>query len=334
MVIGLLTSIEGEPLAIRAFRGNTADPSTVAEQITCLQKQFDVSDVIFVGDRGMVKSKGKKQLNTEQLHYITALTDAQVRTLLKENILQPDLFDDTVVEVGHANKRYVLRRNEQVRRREKQRIEDKLKRLGILVTARNEKTQASKRADVEKGLINLQNWVKKYRLQSFVTLTLKERQIMTHMDEAAKTDAMLLDGCYVMETDVAIDKLSKEEIDASYRNLQQMERDFRTLKTGFLEIRPIFVRKKTRTQGHVFVAMLALKIIRLFDQKLQRDFKTTEQDPHTITREDALVALSRFIFLRYQVNDEPVLRLPQPDDLQRSIFKALGISLPRQKTSL
>ena len=334
IVIGLLTSVEGEPLAIRVFRGNTADPSTVAEQITCLRKQFAVSDVIFVGDRGMVKSKGKKQLNTEQLHYITALTDAQVRTLLKENILQPDLFDATVVEVEHANKRYVLRRNEQVRHREKQRIEDKLKRLETLVKERNEKTQSSQRADAEKGLINLQNWVKKYRLHTFVTLTLKERQITIHLDEAAKADSMLLDGCYVMETDVATDKLSKEEIDASYRNLQQVERDFRTLKTGFLEVRPIFVRKKTRTQGHVFVAMLALKITRLFDQKLQRVFKTTEQDPHTVTREDALAALSRFIFLRYQVNGESVLRLPQPDDLQRSIFKALGISLPRQKASL
>src|SRR5437763_1400957 len=60
IVIGLLTDPSGEPLAVRAFRGNTADPKTVATQIEILTKQFAVQDVVFVGDRGMVKSTGKQ----------------------------------------------------------------------------------------------------------------------------------------------------------------------------------------------------------------------------------------------------------------------------------
>lgn len=334
IVIGLLTSIEGEPLAIRVFEGNTSDPGTVAEQVETLKKQFAVTEVIFVGDRGMVKTKGKELLNAHNMRYITALTDAQVRTLLKRNLIQPELFDETITEVEETGKRYILRRNDQVRHRELKRVENKLKRLGSLVDARNEKTKKSRRTNAEKGLLTLRNWVKKYRLKSFVTLTLEERQIIIQVNEEAKIAAMLLDGCYVMETDVSAGILTTEEVDACYRNLQKVEHDFRTLKTGFLEIRPIFVRKKTRTEGHVFVAMLALKITRAFEEKLQSEFGTTKEDPHTVTLADALEALSRFIFLRYEINGKSMLRLPQPDDLQHAILKALGITLPRKRAGM
>src|SRR5271167_3166724 len=62
IVIGLLTDDEGEPLAVRVMSGNRSDPTTVVDQIKILQEQFGVQDVIFVGDRGMVKSKGKQAL--------------------------------------------------------------------------------------------------------------------------------------------------------------------------------------------------------------------------------------------------------------------------------
>jgi transposase len=59
IVIGLLTDEAGEPLAVRVFEGNTADPMTVPTQITILKQRFQVDEVVFVGDRGMVQAKGK-----------------------------------------------------------------------------------------------------------------------------------------------------------------------------------------------------------------------------------------------------------------------------------
>ena len=75
IVIGLLADPTGEPLAVRVFSGNTSDPKTVADQIQILSQQFAVKDVVFVGDRGMVKSAGKKALDAVGFHYISALTD-------------------------------------------------------------------------------------------------------------------------------------------------------------------------------------------------------------------------------------------------------------------
>jgi hypothetical protein len=90
IVIGLLADEAGEPLAVRVFAGNRNDPTTVGEQIRILQQQFQVEELVFVGDRGMVKSKGKEALTAAGLRYITALTDPQIRGLLGQGILQSD----------------------------------------------------------------------------------------------------------------------------------------------------------------------------------------------------------------------------------------------------
>ena len=110
IVIGLLTDAEGEPLSVRVFSGNTADPSTVPEQIRLLQEQFQVEELIFVGDRGMVKSKGKQELEKLGLHYITALTDPQIRRLLGQGVLQLELFSEQICEVEEEGIRYAAQK--------------------------------------------------------------------------------------------------------------------------------------------------------------------------------------------------------------------------------
>ena len=111
IVIGLLADEEGEPLAVRVFEGNRSDPTTVVEQIQILQEQFGVEELVFVGDRGMVKSKGKQALTAAGLRYITALTDPQIRRLLAQGTLQLSLFSEQVCEVQGEGVRYILRRN-------------------------------------------------------------------------------------------------------------------------------------------------------------------------------------------------------------------------------
>jgi transposase len=94
IVVGLLTDEAGEPLAVRVFAGNTADPTTVPTQITILKQHFQVEEVVFVGDGGMVKAKGKAALTAAHIRYITALSAPQVRRLLKRDVLQLALFDE------------------------------------------------------------------------------------------------------------------------------------------------------------------------------------------------------------------------------------------------
>ena len=329
VVIGLLTAPDGEPLAVRVFRGNTSDPLTVAFQIEVVRQRFGISEVVFVGDRGMVKSRGKQALSEAGLRYITALTDPQVRALLTAGVMQMGLFEEVVAEVEHEGRRLVLRRNEEVREKEARRVADKLARLAGTVEARNNLVASSRRAQPEKGLAQLREWVTRHRLHAFVTLSLEGRRVVCTINEAAQHDAMLLDGCYVVETDVPKAMMDAATVDGSYRNLSRVEADFRTAKTDLLEVRPIFLRKEMRTRGHVFVTMLALKIVRECRRGLTQAFGTTDEDRYAMTLDDALASLSRWCFLRQQVNDTAILRLPAPDDEMLGIFHALGVTPPR-----
>ena len=111
IVIGLLCDGEGHPVSTEVFRGNTPDPLTFAAQITKARQRFGCEQVTFVGDRGMIKSGQIEQLAKVGFHYITAITKPQIEVLLKQGVLQMELFAADVCEVQQDGRRYVLRRN-------------------------------------------------------------------------------------------------------------------------------------------------------------------------------------------------------------------------------
>lgn len=329
IVIGLLADPAGEPLAVRVFAGNTGDPATVAEQIKIVQEQFGVEQLVFVGDRGMVKSKGKQALKEAGLRYISALTDPQIRRLLKEGTLQMDLFHEEVCEVEADGVRYLLRKNPAEAAREQYRWEDKLAKLTRKVEQRNQRVKDMRRCQPEAGLRQLQIWMARHKLTGQVELSLEGRTVVMQPNQAAIDKALELAGCYVVTTDVPPPQMSGQEVHDNYVNLQRVERDFRQMKTGLLEVRPVFVRKESRTRGHVFCCLLALKLAREMEHRLHTAFGTTDANPHAITPADAMAALSRLCLLHYAIDEKTtVTRLPQPDARQKTILEALGVHLP------
>jgi len=87
--------------------------------------------------------------------------------------------------------------------------------------------------------------------------------------------------------------LSRQQVHDRYQDLQEVERNFRRLKSAFLELRPIFVGKESRTRGHVLIAMLALKVLRLMEPRLRSAFGTIATNAEAETADSALSALSR-----------------------------------------
>src|SRR5512143_1588656 len=158
--------------------------------------------------------------------------------------------------------------------------------------------------------------------------------IQGQISEAARADSALLAGGYTLETPVSQALRDSAPVDARYRDLQQVERRFRNLKTGFLEVRRIFLATANRTRAHGFVAMLALKLTRLFEDRLQAAFASSASNRKPVTLADALTARSRSTYLYYRGNGQQGARLPQPDQFQQAIFAALGITLLRSTAAV
>jgi hypothetical protein len=215
-----------------------------------------------------------------------------------------------------------------VRDKAPRRRADKLAQLDALLTARNAFVQTAKRAKPEAGLRTLRAWVKRHKLEAFVQVSLDAGQLTATLDPTAQAEAAQLEGGYVLETDVPQPALEVQAVHDRYWDLHEVEQDFRTMKTGLLEVRPIFVRKARRTRAHVFVTMLALKVVREMRRGLVAAFGTTDDDQMAVTVEDAVLALARLCLLTSHVQGTAVMRLPTPDAHQKAILAALGTPLP------
>jgi hypothetical protein len=268
MVAGLLTDGTGEPLSIQLYAGNTSDPPTFLDAVEQLKARFGTEDIAVVGDRGMIKALGQAALGEANFRYVTALTDPQVRALLKQGVLQLGLFDDQPAEVTVGTKRYVLRCNPQTQARERARRKDQWVRVRAWIQARNAHVQKQPRCDPASSLRGAQARLKTYRLGGWVSVRLDGRQVVWTEDAAAREGAAQLDGCYVIESDLPVGAADAPAVHDRYLDLTRVERDFRTLKTGLLEIRPVFLRKADRTRGHALVSLLALKLARELERRV------------------------------------------------------------------
>ena len=95
LVIGLLCAVDGCPVAVEVFEGNTADPMTLSPQIDKLKQRFKLQRVVMVGDRGLLTSaRIEETLRPAGLDWITALRAPAIKALAAEGgPLQPSLFD-------------------------------------------------------------------------------------------------------------------------------------------------------------------------------------------------------------------------------------------------
>lgn len=268
MVAGLLTDGAGEPLSIQLYAGNTSDPPTFLDAVEQLKVRFGTQEIAVVGDRGMIKALGQVALGAANFRYVTALTDPQVRALLKQGVLQMGLFEDQPAEVTVGNKRYVLRCDPQTQARERARRADQWARVRGWIVARNAVVVKQPRCEPESSLRGAQGRVQKYRLGGWVSVRLEGRQVVWTEDAAAREQEAQLDGCYVVESDLPVAAATTQAVHNRYLDLTRVERDFRTLKTGLLEIRPVFLRKADRTRGHAVVSLLALKLARALERRV------------------------------------------------------------------
>ena len=323
IVIGLLCDGAGDPLSIEVFPGNTHDTSTVESQLRKIAERFGAGDIIFVGDRGMIKSRQINNLCDYSFHYITAITKPQIRKLLKQGTIQMELFDTSLAEIKDTDgSRYILRRNPI--RAEQLRInrQDKLASFAKTVQKLNAYLAEHSRADVAVALRKANEQAERLKISSYVRIDadVSERSISFSIDEYALSEISKLDGCYVLKTDVSEAIADKETIHERYKDLSSVELAFRTMKTAHLELRPVYVRKAERTRGHCFVVMLAYKIIREL-AKRWKDFDKTVAE--AIDELSMICSTEIYIDGRYMCN-----KISAASDSAAELLNSAGVILP------
>jgi transposase len=296
VISGLLCDGEGRPLSIELLAGNTQDPKTFISQIKKGAKRFGGKQVTLVGDRGMIKSQQIEALGDPQFHYITAITKPQIEGLLKSGVLQIGLLDETLAEVStEEGIRYILRRNPERVKQIARTREEKYQTLAQAVAAHNPYLSAHPRARVEVALRTLESRSQKRRIAEWIKLRPEGREILLTKDPQTRAEIATLDGRYVLKTDLSEQTAAKAVLHDRYKDLALVEWAFRESKTVSLEMRPIYVRRESRTRGHALVVMLAYLII----QELARRWQ-----PWDLTVQEGLNQLATLCMVEIQVKDQ------------------------------
>jgi transposase len=331
IVYGLLTDKEGIPLSVEAFKGNTKDNKTLLSQIAKIKERFGVKYVTLVGDKGMIKSIEIEAINEEEkFNYITSITKPQIQKLLKREVIAMGLFDEKLAEVFDQEEglRYILRRNPQRVEEMEWTRESKLSKVKNKIFRANTYLSEHPRAKVETQVKDLRNYVEKLKLNGYVEVLAKRggdgdsqtRSVGIEIDQDKLDELRKLDGCYVLKTNLKKSKnLSKEVIHERYKALSEVEWAFRTQKTGYLEVRPIFVRKETRTRGHLLITMLSYKL----EKFLRKCWKDID-----LTVEEGIKQLTNLSSVIIKVRSEELHRVPKPDKLSEQLLNAVQVKLP------
>jgi transposase len=264
IVIGLLCTAEGCPIAVEVFEGNVGDPSTVAIQVDKLKQQFGLKRVVLVGDRGMLtQARIEETIKPAGLNFITALRAPAIQSLAEAGALQPSLFDERdlaeITSPDFPGERLVACRNPLLtdeRTRKRNELLDATEKSLLKIQERVRRTKRALRGK-DKIALKVGAAINKYKMAKHFDVAITDIDLSFTRKTDQIDDEALLDGIYVIRTDLKSQTLDATTTVRAYKDLANVERAFRSIKTVDLEVRPIHHRLADRVRAHVLLCMLA-----------------------------------------------------------------------------
>ena len=101
----------------------------------------------------------------------------------------------------------------------------------------------------------------RHKMVKHYTLDITDTAFTYELDTDAITAEAALDGIYMIRTTVGAEQMTPAKVVATYKSLSRVERDFRSLKSIDLDLRPIHHHIETRFRAHVFICMLAAYLV-------------------------------------------------------------------------
>jgi len=313
IVIGLAVTKEGIPVKCWTLPGNTSDMATV-EMVKNDLLGWKLGRCVWVMDRGMNSEENRLVLQKAGGQYILGEKLRDNQAVHKEVLAKRGRYlkirenleiKEVVIGVGERRRRFILVHNPEEAKKDKAtrekilaRIEKSLKELG------DQKGKAHKKSVCA---------LLAHRTLGRYLRQLKDGSIK--IDKGKIREEAHLDGKYILST--SDDTLTPEDIAFGYKQLLEVERAFRTLKTT-LDLRPVYHWKDDRIEAHVFLCFLALMLVRIAERKTG------------LTWDRIRGVMDRLHLIEFFSKDGRVLQTTEPTPEQHNIFKLLKISPPKR----
>ena len=353
IVLALVVTREGFPLAHFTLAGNTQDLQTVQRIVGAVEQRFGRSQRVWVMDRGMISKETLRFLNKDGRRYLLATRRSDLKKFQKQ-LNSGDwqrLPDNAEVEVKPLRRGkvyYLLARSKP--RRKKERAMRRKQRRGLAKALRklHQRVATGRLKQRDKVLEALGRLKARYpKACPFVSMTVTatgQLELCLSWKVDKFKAALAADGAYLLRSNQG--GWSAEEFWETYIQLTVVERAFRVLKSELL-LRPVWHHYSGRVEAHVMICVLAYALWKTLDHlakqaKLQtlihkpdpRNGKGIPQ-PRPMTPEVILRELGRIKLgeIHLETTDGQALvlsRVARPDAEQARILAALNLQLPER----
>jgi hypothetical protein len=328
VVIALIVTPEGFPLAYEVMAGNTADCTTLQGFLKKIEEQYGKAERIWVMDRGIPTEEVLEEMRRSEppVYYVVGTPKGRLSRYEQALADRPwhEVREGVEVKLlAQEQEVYVLARSRErihkersMRRRQMKRLWKRLHQLRDMELSRDElllKLGAAKQQSPS--------------VWKLAEIEIPERdgsfQFSLRRDRLRKVRRR--EGRYLLRTNLV--GRDPAEMWKFYTQLVQVEEAFKTLK-GDLAIRPIHHQREQRIEAHIFVAFVAYALHVTLRRRLRdlapgltpravlEKFRTMQMiDVHLPTTDGRKVILSRYT---------------QPEPELRILLKQLRMSLPEQ----
>ena len=247
IVLGLLVSVDGYPIAYEIFEGNKYEGHTLIPVIESFKSKYKINNLVVVADSGLLSKKNINELKGLGYKYILGGRLKNESQNIRAQILRLSLSNGECTEIARGrNTRLVVSYSD---KRAKKDNENRKK--GIIKLER-----AISQGKLTKSNINNRGYNKYLKMDGEIKISIDYKKL----EEEIKWDG--LKG-YITNT-----RLSRDDVIKQYGNLWKIEKAFRISKTD-LRIRPIYHRLKRRIEAHICIAFCANKIYKELERQLK-----------------------------------------------------------------
>lgn len=247
IILGLLVSIGGYPLAYCIHEGNKYEGHTMLPVVTEFVRKYELEDFVVVADSGLMNNDNIADLEANGYKYIIGAKIKNESRKIQEWILEQPKTDCQMVEYDKGNgQRLLVGYTEERARKDAYNREKGIRRL----------EKAYHRGTLTKDNINKCGYNKFLKMEGNVKVTINYEKL----EKDAKWDG--LKG-YLTNTNIPVN-----DVYAAYHNLWHVERAFRISKSK-IEIRPMFHFTRRRIEAHVCICFVALKVYKELERLLK-----------------------------------------------------------------
>ena len=335
IMIGLLVTSDGIPIAHHVFSGNTADVSTLPGVMEDLKSRFGVGRIALVADRGLISEDNLALVGAHGFDHVLATRlhhDDDVAAVL-ELANAPSSSWEAVpearsfcAEVTHDSRRFVVVFSPVRYFRDKYRHLTLCARIEDGLIAIEERVRSGRLADPAKIGAAADRVLRSSPVGRCFVVTIREGFFSWDFDEKARRyDEELLCGRFVITTSLTTSEASAAQVLRYYKSLQSVERRFRVMK-DFLSLRPMFHWTEARVRGLVALCVLAATIEAVMAQDLVNAKLTDPDLPfQSMTPRRALALLKEVRLQHISAGDSEIKLVNRRSAIQAKVLKALYV---------